>query len=427
MHKTKIPVLNDKKLLAGLIVSLVFFSVPVITGCTPEYEVNLEADPKEAGEVSGSGTYQEGQEVTIEADAEEGYEFIGWKVNDEPVSSDKIYRFMINEDNDLIAAFKKQTADYDLEQSLPEELEQLIIEEKEEKISGGALGLEIILEKGENKDLRGPPLDAVTHFLVEDRFIELEDILTSHQLEQGAPSLAEQLDEANIIWYYNGKLLFSIEDIYNALEEDWHRVICKSILEDDQLETHFSGNRPEEPTPRYFDAIGFMKISPSGEKIAFDLDFIGACAVRICAAGIIDLEDKEVFFTNIGRGDLALKKSWSPDERYLAYISSSAGPAGELLHVDDIEERQNTFTVDKEKINAALKQEGLLATLHPRESGFTFKNVSWPGGEDTLHFTTNLQDAVWQEPEDVEIQEIVWDLNLRTGELAIKSAITNNN
>ncbi len=78
-----------------------------------------------------------------------------------------------------------------------------------------------------------------------------------------------------------------------------------SVLEDDQLETHFSGNRPEEPTPCYFDAIGFMKISPSGEKIAFDLDFTGACAVRICAVGIIDVENKEVFFTNIGRGDLA--------------------------------------------------------------------------------------------------------------------------
>ena len=47
----------------------------LLSGCAAEYEVKLEADPEDAGAVSGSGAYREGETVTIKAEAEEGYTF----------------------------------------------------------------------------------------------------------------------------------------------------------------------------------------------------------------------------------------------------------------------------------------------------------------------------------------------------------------
>jgi len=47
----------------------------LLSGCAAEYKVKLEAEPEEAGAVSGSGIYSEGETVTIKAEAEEGYTF----------------------------------------------------------------------------------------------------------------------------------------------------------------------------------------------------------------------------------------------------------------------------------------------------------------------------------------------------------------
>jgi len=47
----------------------------LLSGCAVEYEVKLEAEPEDAGAVTGSGTYSEGETITIKAEAEEGYTF----------------------------------------------------------------------------------------------------------------------------------------------------------------------------------------------------------------------------------------------------------------------------------------------------------------------------------------------------------------
>ena len=66
----------------------VFFTVTliviitVLVACAPvEYEVTAEADPAGAGNITGSGTYQEGEEVTLTAEPEEGYLFDYWSVD----------------------------------------------------------------------------------------------------------------------------------------------------------------------------------------------------------------------------------------------------------------------------------------------------------------------------------------------------------
>jgi len=93
---------------------LVFLSslivIILMKGCAPEYEVEVQADPEDAGEISGKGTYNEGEKVTVEAEPEEGYELLGWKVDGDKVSEDKNYEFEIHDDKQLEAVFEKKHA-----------------------------------------------------------------------------------------------------------------------------------------------------------------------------------------------------------------------------------------------------------------------------------------------------------------------------
>ncbi len=386
-----------------------------------EYQVEIQADPEEAGEIIGEGTYEEGEEITVEATPKEGYEFIAWEKEGDQLSTDKQHKLEMTEDKNLMAIFEKQTAEHELDHDLPEEIEQLLVKGEEDKIDGGILDLGEVLEK--TKEGRVAPLKTITHLVVEDELIQLEEMIITRQLDEEAPILAEHLEKANIKWYYNDEKLFSIEDLYSVLEDDWSKIICPTILEYQGVEGYL-GDNPEEANPHYFNGIGAIKISPSEEKIAFDLDNYGACVFRIGAAGIISLKDEQVYFTNIGWGDLAFEKKWSPDEEHIAYISSSDGPSGDWLHVDSIKRKENLATLDVEEINPVLDQEGF-NTLSPREPGISHGDMSWSDDGSALKFSTDFTYASWEEVKESELKKIQWQYYVETEELKIESVIKN--
>ncbi|UMZ75253.1 leucine-rich repeat domain-containing protein [Natranaerofaba carboxydovora] len=111
--------------LACLIIVISLTALTVFTvGCAPEYEVEVQADPEDAGEISGEGTYEEGEEVTVEAEPDEGYEFEGWYKDGERVSQDQDYEFEIEESKELVAGFAEivNISDENLEAAIKEEL-----------------------------------------------------------------------------------------------------------------------------------------------------------------------------------------------------------------------------------------------------------------------------------------------------------------
>ncbi len=90
----------------------IFFTVPLVivitllVSCAPvEYEVTAEANPAGAGDVAGSGTYQEGEEVTITAEPEEGYRLDYWAVDGEKVSTEESYNLIVERDIKFSAHF----------------------------------------------------------------------------------------------------------------------------------------------------------------------------------------------------------------------------------------------------------------------------------------------------------------------------------
>ena len=90
---------------------IIIAAVLILPGCAAEYEVNLTIDSGEGGIVSGEGLYEEGEEVTVRAEADEDYSFEAWKRNGEVIGTEPTLTLNIEEDTELTAHFiSKQEA-----------------------------------------------------------------------------------------------------------------------------------------------------------------------------------------------------------------------------------------------------------------------------------------------------------------------------
>ncbi|MBE6623365.1 MAG: hypothetical protein E7621_04190 [Ruminococcaceae bacterium] len=109
-----------KKLLA-LTLALLLCSTAAITVCadgfgdneTPDdwdgiqkVEYTITAEATEGGSVTGGGVVEEGEEVTLTATADEGYEFAGWFVGEELYSTDAEITVIADADKTFTAKFE---------------------------------------------------------------------------------------------------------------------------------------------------------------------------------------------------------------------------------------------------------------------------------------------------------------------------------
>ncbi len=73
------------------------------------YAVSLQASPADAGSLSGGGSYNHGETVTVNASPSVGYTFINWTENGNTVSADQAYSFTITDNRNLTAHFSPET------------------------------------------------------------------------------------------------------------------------------------------------------------------------------------------------------------------------------------------------------------------------------------------------------------------------------
>ena len=69
----------------------------------PKFNVRVLSDDESMGLAYGSGSYQEGSEVQIQAEAKAGYKFTRWSDS----STEAIRTIIVNEDIELIAYFER--------------------------------------------------------------------------------------------------------------------------------------------------------------------------------------------------------------------------------------------------------------------------------------------------------------------------------
>ena len=83
-------------------------SVNITSGGTQTYTINVSANPTNGGTVTGGGTYQQGQQCTVNAIASNGYSFTNWTENGNVVSTNRNYTFTVTGNRTLVANFTQQ-------------------------------------------------------------------------------------------------------------------------------------------------------------------------------------------------------------------------------------------------------------------------------------------------------------------------------
>lgn len=83
-----------------------------------EHELTLTASPANGGRISGDGFYLTGEDVTIQAEANEGYRFVAWVNGADTLSKEATYAFkMPDQDTAFTAKFVQNTATETLAQT----------------------------------------------------------------------------------------------------------------------------------------------------------------------------------------------------------------------------------------------------------------------------------------------------------------------
>lgn len=73
------------------------------------FSINVIANPNVGGTVMGGGTYQQGQQCTVTATANEGYEFVNWTENSNVVNTNHSYSFTVTNNRVLVANFQPKS------------------------------------------------------------------------------------------------------------------------------------------------------------------------------------------------------------------------------------------------------------------------------------------------------------------------------
>ncbi|TGY42394.1 DUF4982 domain-containing protein [Clostridium sartagoforme] len=105
---TVLPIHNNKSIIVVRAEdgSTNIYTVNYVLPTPKEYTITV--NKTEGGSVAGAGKYAEGQEVTLVATANKGFEFIGWfDRDDNEVSRDITYRFIAESDIVLTAKFRE--------------------------------------------------------------------------------------------------------------------------------------------------------------------------------------------------------------------------------------------------------------------------------------------------------------------------------
>lgn len=80
-------------------------------------DIQVSVENSTGGSVSGGGLFKVGDNVTVRATANTGYQFKGWKENGSTVSANPVYSFTANNDRTLKASFQKNNGVGDLQDS----------------------------------------------------------------------------------------------------------------------------------------------------------------------------------------------------------------------------------------------------------------------------------------------------------------------
>ncbi len=88
----------------------IVFAAPVFYACVEDdeldvrYTLTLQTSPPDAGQLTGAGTYLEGETVTVEVSPYGGYDFLNWTIGENVVSEETSFDYQMPAENVQITA-----------------------------------------------------------------------------------------------------------------------------------------------------------------------------------------------------------------------------------------------------------------------------------------------------------------------------------
>jgi hypothetical protein len=77
---------------------------------TTYYDITVSVNLPEGGTATGGGRFAEGDTCRVIATANEGYVFVNWTENDNPIDTNSVYSFVVSSDRELVANFREEDA-----------------------------------------------------------------------------------------------------------------------------------------------------------------------------------------------------------------------------------------------------------------------------------------------------------------------------
>ena len=74
-----------------------------------QYSITVSSSPEEGGSVTGGGTYDHGEQVTITASPSAGYSFVNWTEDGSVISTNATYTFTVNSNRSFQANYSQNT------------------------------------------------------------------------------------------------------------------------------------------------------------------------------------------------------------------------------------------------------------------------------------------------------------------------------
>ena len=267
------------RLVSAIIIKAILLTLSM-TGCAPaEYDIEAEANPEEAGEVSGAGTYQENEEVTLKAEPEEGYKFDYWELDGEEVSTEQEYTFNAEEDHLVTAHFSE--AKYKVKAEIDPE------EAGEVTGTGTYRGKEVAVLKAEAEE----------YYCFDHWTLEGEKVSTDETYVLNVESDA-RLTAHFSVDNYEDKLTFLLDKAEEALKEEKLEEAGKHLAEAKELPgaeeafyQFFEGPRSIEH------ALSILQEGKvvTGEEISEDLEEIDELAPREPEVKVLEQKPEELY------------------------------------------------------------------------------------------------------------------------------------
>ncbi|UMZ75255.1 InlB B-repeat-containing protein [Natranaerofaba carboxydovora] len=343
--------MSGKRSFHLLFITCLFVSVAFMVGCVQEYEVELQAYPEDAGEISGEGTYEEGEEVTVEAEPEEGYEFEKWKEDGEKITSDKDYKLEVIDDITLEAQFEQQ--EYQVSLSAPKDKGKVGVEEIQNT------DYEETYKYGEEVTVKAKPSDYFEFYYWEDLEGEIgsEDKSYTFQVEE----------DYDLVANFNPKLEEVIElsdGIEITLGDVWEQLI------------EYTSDRGEPQS--YLNAVGVKETNKENKKSVH----FGIGGYNPSIVGYVDTKTNEINL--IGRAERSDKVElyWFLDNDYIIYDYTCVGTGFHHLHFHDVEKDEGVEITQMEKFEEK----------YDRKEPTNLHNIKWSEDGKELYFEVECKD-----------------------------------